>query len=111
MEYWTHYIEQVKNEELYRYPISYEPLDAVHVGLEGKEYLLLASNNYLGLTHSLAVKKAAIQATTEYGTGSGGARLTTGSHPLYKKLEQQLAKFKGTGSIGQNHLSTWCKFI
>jgi len=98
VEYWAHYIEQVKNEELYRCPISYEPLDAVHVGLEGKEYLLLASNNYLGLTHAPVVKEAAIQATRKYGTGSGGARLTTGSHPFYKKLEQQLARFKGTAA-------------
>lgn len=96
MEFLANYIAQVKKEDLYRYPVAYEPLDAVHVGLEGKKYLLLASNNYLGLTHSLAVKGAAMQAIDQYGTGSGGARLTTGSHPLYTKLEQDLARFKGT---------------
>lgn len=96
MDFWTKYINEVKQHDLYRAPVSYQPLDSVHVEAEGQRYLLLATNNYLGLTHSLAVKQAAMTAVEQYGTGSGGARLTTGSHPLYEKLEQQLALFKGT---------------
>ena len=96
MDSWIKYIHEVKQHDLYRAPVSYQPLDAVHVEAEGQRYLLLATNNYLGLTHCLAVKQAAMDAIEEYGTGSGGARLTTGSHPLYEKLEQQLALFKGT---------------
>ena len=96
MDFWTNYIADVKQRDLYRAPVSYKPLDAVHVESRGVEYLLLASNNYLGLTHSPAVKQAAMAALQQYGTGSGGARLTTGSHPMYDKLEKQLALFKGT---------------
>lgn len=96
MEFCKRYIEEVKEQNLYREPISYEPLDAVHVQAQGKTYLSLASNNYLGLTHSPSVQKAAMDAIRQHGTGSGGARLTTGSHPLYKDLEQGLAEFKGT---------------
>lgn len=96
MDSWIEYINEVKQHDLYRAPVSYQPLDAVHVEAEGQRYLLLATNNYLGLTHSLSVKQAAMSAVEQYGTGSGGARLTTGSHPLYEKLEQQLALFKGT---------------
>lgn len=96
MDCWTHYINTVKQHDLYRAPVAYQPLDAVHVEAEGRRYLLLATNNYLGLTHSPAVQQAAMAAMQQYGTGSGGARLTTGSHPLYEKLEQELALFKGT---------------
>ena len=96
MEFWTHYINQVKQDDLYRSPVCYQPLDAVHVEAEGQKYLLLATNNYLGLTHCPAVQQGAMAAIKQYGTGSGGARLTTGSHPLYEKLERQLALFKGT---------------
>jgi len=96
VDFLTDYINEVKQHDLYRALVSYQPLDAVHVESQGQRYLLLATNNYLGLTHSLAVKKAAMIAVEQYGTGSGGARLTTGSHPLYEKLEQQLALFKGT---------------
>jgi len=93
---WTTYIDEVKAHDLYRAPVSYQPLDAVHVEAQGQKYLLLATNNYLGLTHSPAVKQAAMDAVLKYGTGSGGARLTTGSHLLYEQLEQQLALFKST---------------
>ncbi len=96
MDDWTECITTVKALDLYRAPVSYRPLDAVHVEAEGQKYLLLATNNYLGLTHSLRVKQAAMKAVEEYGTGSGGARLTTGSHPLYEKLERKIAAFKGT---------------
>lgn len=96
MDFFTDYIRSVKELDLYREPVSYHPLDAVHVESQGEKYLLLATNNYLGLTHSVTVKKAGIAAVEQYGSGSGGARLTTGSHPLYEKLEQELAKFKGT---------------
>jgi len=96
VEYWSKSIEEVKQHDLYRGIVSYQPLDAVHVEAQGQRYLLLATNNYLGLTHSLAVQQAAMAAVQQYGTGSGGARLTTGSHPLYEKLEQELALFKGS---------------
>lgn len=96
MDDWTDYIAAVKTMDLYRAPVSYRPLDAAYVEAEGEKYLLLATNNYLGLTHSLKVKQAAMKAIEEYGTGSGGSRLTTGSHPLYEKLEKKIAAFKGT---------------
>ena len=96
MDFCEEYLAQVKKNDLYREPVSYEPIDAVHVKAAGEQYLLLATNNYLGLTHSLTVQKGALQAINKYGTGSGGARLTTGSHPLYVELERQLARFKGT---------------
>jgi len=96
VECWTKAIDEVKQHDLYRGIVSYQPLDAVHVEAQGERYLLLATNNYLGLTHSLAVQQAVMAAVVQYGTGSGGARLTTGSHPLYEKLEQELAVFKGS---------------
>ena len=44
---------------------------------------MMASNNYLGLTHHpTSEKKAAIDAIEKYGTGSGGSRLISGSHIL-----------------------------
>lgn len=71
-------------------------VDAAHVCIKNQKYLLLASNNYLGLTHHPAVKAAAAAAIEEYGTGSGGARLTSGNHPLYGILEKDIARFKET---------------
>jgi 8-amino-7-oxononanoate synthase len=80
--------------KLLRQLTEYSPLSSSQVAVDGRNYLLLASNNYLGLTHHPKVKAAAVEAVQRYGTGSGGARLTSGNHPLYSKLEQQLATFK-----------------
>lgn len=96
MEFCSSYLSRAKRENLYRKPTGYRFLDAVHVEQDGKQYLALSTNNYLGLTHVPAVQQAAVEAVFQYGTGAGGARLTTGSHPLYQKLEQDLADFKGT---------------
>ncbi len=87
-------IENIKNLNLYRAVKEYTPHRADKVLLEGKECLLLASNNYLGLTHNEEVKAAAIEAIVKYGTGSGGARLTTGCYPLLSQLEERISQFK-----------------
>lgn len=85
----------LKAAGLYRRTVGYQPVDAAHVSYQGNNYLMLASNNYLGLTHNPVVQEAAAAAALTYGTGSGGSRLTTGTYPLYEELEQAVATFKG----------------
>lgn len=89
-------LEAKEQEQNKRTIKTYEPLDAVRVKRDYREYIMMASNNYLGLTHEPRVQQAAIQAIQQYGTGSGGARLTSGSFPLFKKLERAIADFKET---------------
>ena len=62
--------------------------------IQGRRYLNLSSNNYLGLSNTAAVKSAVASAAQEYGAGSGAARLITGTHPLHESLENRLAHFK-----------------
>lgn len=75
---------------------EYCPIDAVRVKRDDKEYLMMASNNYLGLTFDTRVIEGALKGTQEYGTGSGGSRLVSGTFPLFTELENALAKFKNT---------------
>ena len=75
---------------------EYCPIDAVRVRREDKEYLMMASNNYLGLTFDERVIEGAIKGAQQYGTGSGGSRLVSGTFPLFTDLERELAKFKNT---------------
>lgn len=60
--------------------------------------LMMASNNYLGLTHHPDMIEIGKKALENYGTGTGGSRLTTGTTPLHQSLEKTLAKWKGTES-------------
>ena len=66
------------------------------VWLEGREVLLLCSNNYLGLATHPALIEAALTATARYGVGTGGSRLISGSMEPHAQLEEALAAFKGS---------------
>ena len=64
--------------------------------VEGKERVMLGSNNYLGLTGDARVKEAARQALEIYGTGLTGSRLLNGTTPLHLELEREIAEWMGT---------------
>ncbi len=60
---------------------------------EGKERVMIGSNNYLGLTQHPRVKEAAIKAIEKYGTGCTGSRFLNGNLDLHEQLEAELAKY------------------
>jgi len=64
--------------------------------IDGKEVLMLCSNNYLGLTNHPRIKEAAIEAIQKYGVGSGSVRAIAGTMTLHIELEKKLARFKHT---------------
>jgi 8-amino-7-oxononanoate synthase len=61
----------------------------------GERVIDLASNDYLGLTHDPRVVDGAVRAALEWGAGSTGSRLVTGSTELHAELEDELAEFCG----------------
>ena len=71
---------------------------AGRVILDGREVLLLCSNNYLGLADHPLLKEAAISAIERYGVSSGASRLVSGTMELHEALEARLAAFKGAES-------------
>lgn len=89
-------LQDKRQKHLYRETQEIATVQAPHIICRQKEQLLLASNNYLGLIDHDEVKAAAVAAVQKYGTGSGGARLTTGTLTIHNELERQLADFKGT---------------
>ena len=66
------------------------------INLDGRDVVLLGSNNYLGLSTHPQVITAAIEATRTFGTGASGSRLISGNSELYTTLEANLAKTKNT---------------
>ncbi|KGN76429.1 8-amino-7-oxononanoate synthase [Porphyromonas macacae] len=57
--------------------------------------LMFGSNNYLGATvNNIAIDKA-IEVTKEYGVGSGGVPLLTGTNIFQNELESTIANVKG----------------
>ncbi len=66
------------------------------VEMEGRPRIMLASNNYLGLTADARVMKGAEDALHRYGTGLTGSRLLNGTTPLHLQLERELAEWMDT---------------
>jgi 8-amino-7-oxononanoate synthase len=69
------------------------------VEMEGRETIMLGSNNYLGLTGDERVKQAARDALETYGTGLTGSRLLNGTTPLHTALEEELADWMQTDDV------------
>jgi len=66
------------------------------VEMEGRPRIMLASNNYLGLTGDERVMQGAQDALKRYGTGLTGSRLLNGTTPLHLELERELAEWMDT---------------
>jgi glycine C-acetyltransferase len=71
---------------------------AAHAKVDGKNVIVLCSNNYLGLANHPMLKQAAIAATRKYGAGSGSVRVIAGTMDLHVKLERELADYRGSES-------------
>jgi 8-amino-7-oxononanoate synthase len=63
------------------------------VTMEGKEMIMIGSNNYLGLTSHPDVIEAAKNANEKYGTGVSGSRFLNGTLNLHIEFERELAAF------------------
>lgn len=61
----------------------------------GDDLLDLAGNDYLGLSRSPVVCRAAADAAISWGAGTGASRLVTGTLDLHADLEDELADFTG----------------
>ncbi|WP_371788185.1 aminotransferase class I/II-fold pyridoxal phosphate-dependent enzyme [Streptomyces griseoaurantiacus] len=59
-----------------------------------REFLMFASNNYLGLANHPRVVEAVCEATRSYGATHTGSRFIGGTNTLHKELERRLAAFK-----------------
>jgi 8-amino-7-oxononanoate synthase len=86
----------IRDRNLFRVLTELESGQSPEVTIDGRRYILLGSNNYLGLTTHPKVKEAARLALERYGTGSGGSRLVSGSTDLHRELEERIASFKKT---------------
>jgi 8-amino-7-oxononanoate synthase len=91
-------LKTIRDRKLFRVLTELQGGQSPEILIDGKKYILLASNSYLGLTTDPKVKEAAREALEKYGTGSGGSRLVSGSTDLHRELEERIAAFKKTES-------------
>jgi len=67
-------------------------------GEDGKRFLRMNSNSYLGMSLRPEVIAAEEEATRAFGTGPGAVRFISGTYDIHLRLEQRLAEFHGRES-------------
>ncbi|HNR65294.1 MAG TPA: aminotransferase class I/II-fold pyridoxal phosphate-dependent enzyme [Atribacterota bacterium] len=88
--------KRMKENDSFFYLKSIEGSSGAHTRIEGREMLMFASYNYLGLISHPKVKEAAKKAIDEYGTGAAGVRFLAGTTRAHEELEKKIAQFKKT---------------
>ncbi|HHC6292457.1 TPA: glycine C-acetyltransferase [Staphylococcus aureus] len=89
-------INYLKENGLYNEIDTIEGANGPEIKINGKSYINLSSNNYLGLATNEDLKSAAKAAIDTHGVGAGAVRTINGTLDLHDELEETLAKFKGT---------------
>ena len=85
--------QAVRAAGLYPYFRCIQSCQNPEVTIEGRTFIMMGSNNYLGLVSEPRVIEAARAAALRYGTGCAGSRLLNGTLDIHQELERRLAAF------------------
>jgi len=69
------------------------------ISIGGKKYVMLGSNNYLGLTTHPHVHELASAALEKFGPSCTGSRFLNGNFTIHEELEERLVKFIGKEAV------------
>jgi 8-amino-7-oxononanoate synthase len=89
-------LDALRADGLYRWLRQIEGAQGPRMRVDGRETIVLAGSDYLGLSSHPRLKDAARRAIDQYGCSASAARLISGNHDLYPQLENRLARFKQT---------------
>ncbi len=87
------HIDQIKKEGRYRdfVALQRQADNFPSAWCNGKDIVMWCINDYLGMSKHPSVTKAALEAVSKYGIGSGGTRNIGGNNSCILQLEQELA--------------------
>lgn len=91
-------LEHFKQSKTFKYEVPLESEQGGQVMVEGREVVMLASNNYLGLSNHPRIKAAAHRGLDEWGYGMASVRFLCGTEPIHFELERRIAQFVGCES-------------
>jgi 8-amino-7-oxononanoate synthase len=85
--------EEAISMGIYPYFTPIQEVRKNKVKVDGKEMIMVGSNNYLGLINDPRLMKAAKEAVERYGVATCGSRFLNGTLDIHVELEERLAKF------------------
>ena len=89
-------LEQLEKEKRYRTVPILETAQSAHVRMNGRDVIMLSSNNYLGLANHPKLVEAAQEGLRRYGCGTASVRFICGTLDIHRELEAKIAEFVGT---------------
>jgi glycine C-acetyltransferase len=89
-------LRQLDASNTYKHEVPLQSAQGGVVRVDGKKVVMLASNNYAGLSNHPVVRKAAIAGIREYGYGVASVRFICGTQDIHLALEKKISKFLGT---------------
>ncbi len=89
-------LERLEATKTFKQETVIESEQGAVVRAAGKDVVMLASNNYLGLASHPRIKEAAIRGVREYGFGVSSVRFLCGTLTVHRQLEEKIAAFLGT---------------
>ncbi len=91
-------LHELRAQSLYRKLREIGSPQAPEIQVVGQRLINFSSNDYLGLANDSLLRDAAMAAIAEFGVGSGASRLVSGTLSPHVRLENALARWKGTQS-------------
>jgi glycine C-acetyltransferase len=79
----------------YKEELVLESPQGPRVRVNGREVVMLTSNNYLGFANHPRVREAQKKAVDRWGAGLGSVRFICGTQQIHKDLEAEIASFFG----------------
>ncbi|MBI5464690.1 MAG: aminotransferase class I/II-fold pyridoxal phosphate-dependent enzyme, partial [Ignavibacteriales bacterium] len=89
-------LARMEESQTYKYETALQSSQGGVVKVGGKEVVMLASNNYLGMSNHPVVRKAAIEGIKKYGYGVAAARFLCGTQTIHQELEKKISRFLRT---------------
>ena len=88
-------LQALKQAGKFKIEREIEGAQGPEVLIGGREVLMFASNNYLGLSNHPAIVASAKEGLEQYGFGLSSVRFISGTETIHRKLEKKLADFLG----------------
>jgi len=89
-------VSRIREANTYKIETPLESAQSGVVTVGGKKVVMMASNNYLGMSNHPVVRKAAIDGIRKYGYGVASVRFICGTQTIHLDLEKKISKFLGT---------------
>lgn len=89
-------LARMEQAQTFKYETELQSAQGGVVKVGGRNVVMLASNNYLGMSNHPKVLKAAADGLKKYGYGVASARFLCGTQTIHRDLEKKISKFLKT---------------